>query len=166
MSSDVVEARLLQAIVDGDAGSRQVYADWLEEHEELDRAELLRILDRVVDMPRAPSFDLAFDDLTRRLAVVASGIEVEWRRLVARDAIEKCRPFADLTWLIDAAATRPARHASGFELPEQLRYLEGLAPAPQHEPMTPRVQSVLELASTVGPRVLGSLLAALRARLE
>jgi uncharacterized protein (TIGR02996 family) len=162
-----VEARLLDAIVDGDPASRQVYADWLEEHDELGRAEFLRVLDQLVGMPRAPSFDAAFEDLTRQLFVIAGDLDVEWRKTVGRGPVAKCMPFSDLSWAIEAPVRRPARALKSFELPEQLRYLEALAPAPQHEPMAPKPMPTLDvLASNVPTRVLESLLASLRARLK
>ncbi|HEX4422227.1 MAG TPA: hypothetical protein VH165_30150 [Kofleriaceae bacterium] len=160
-----VEAGLLDAIDEAAPGSREVYADWLEERGELPRAELLRVLELLVAMPRAPSFDAAFEQLTERLVVVARDIDLAWRQRVGRTAIASCLPYADLTQAIEA---RPARRAAGsWQLPEQLRYLEELAPAPvaAHEPMSPGLQAMLEqLASNATSRVLERLLASLRAR--
>jgi uncharacterized protein (TIGR02996 family) len=164
---DLVEARLLDEIDEADAGSREVYADWLEERAERERAEFLRLLELLVVMPRAPSFDAAFEDLTERLTAVARGIDLAWRQRVGRAAIASCLPYADLTRAIEA---RPAKRAAGsWQLPEQLRYLEELAsaPAPANDPMSPGLQSLLDqVASTAPSRVLESLLASVRARIK
>ena len=87
---DPVEERLIAAIAARDHASRVVYADWLEEHGHADRAEFLRLQDRLIGT--SPD-DPAFREGGRRLEALARGIDVEWRFAVGRPAIEGCLAF-------------------------------------------------------------------------
>ncbi len=69
---------------------RLVYCDWLEEHGYLDRAEFLRIQislraydDRTVTEP-------AVRDASERLRILSQSIDLRWRAIVARPALENC----------------------------------------------------------------------------
>ena len=84
---DPKEEKLLADITCGDAESRMVYADWLEENGDARRAELLRLQEAlaVVDdhVQRA--------ELVRRLRHIATLVDAEWRMRVARAPVEGCR---------------------------------------------------------------------------
>jgi uncharacterized protein (TIGR02996 family) len=83
------EARFLDAIKTnpGDDDTRAVYCDWLEEHGRADDAEFLRAQLALRDMmPEDPRFQ----QLASRLAALAPGMGLDWRRTVARPPIEQC----------------------------------------------------------------------------
>jgi hypothetical protein len=67
-----------------------VYADWLEERGQHARAEFLRVQQEMialaVDDPR-------FRGRSARLRELAATIDVQWRRKIARPAIENCVAF-------------------------------------------------------------------------
>ncbi len=87
---EATELRLLAAIAQRDEVSREVYADWLEEHGDHVRAEFLRVQDQITGMsPEDPMRELGAD----RLRVLAASIEIGWRYKVARPAIELCASF-------------------------------------------------------------------------
>ena len=81
------EAELLRAINDRDETSREIYADWLEDHGHADQAELVRVQQALIGP--APD-DAAFRARTQRLVELSATIDVRWRLLVARPAIENC----------------------------------------------------------------------------
>jgi uncharacterized protein (TIGR02996 family) len=83
---DPIEERLLADIVATDAASRLVYADWLEGRGQLARAEFLRLQEELVSTPEVPGWELR----SERLRELALGIDVQWRRKVARPAVEGC----------------------------------------------------------------------------
>ncbi|HEY5935657.1 MAG TPA: FHA domain-containing protein [Kofleriaceae bacterium] len=84
---DAIETRLLAAIASRDEASRVVYADWLEERGESDKAEFLRVQQELIGIsPDHP----AFHELGDRLRALAPMVEVAWRFAVARPAIERC----------------------------------------------------------------------------
>jgi len=87
VAADPTEEGLLATIAAGDDLARSVYADWLEEHEQLDRAEFLRVQQQL--RATAPDAE-GFDALSSRLGALATGIDVAWRVVVARPAIERC----------------------------------------------------------------------------
>ena len=88
-----IEQQLIDAIVAGDAASRMVYADWLEERGETTRAELLRLQELLADIDATDSDRRAqFQHAVRRLGALASDIDPEWRLLVGRPVVEHCRP--------------------------------------------------------------------------
>jgi uncharacterized protein (TIGR02996 family) len=69
---------------------RLVYCDWLEEHDFLDRAEFLRIQislraydDRTITEP-------AVLGASERLRILSTSIDLRWRAIVARPALENC----------------------------------------------------------------------------
>jgi uncharacterized protein (TIGR02996 family) len=84
---DATEAGLLRAIGAADAASREVYADYLEDHGHAAQAEFLRTQQRLYDL--APS-DPAFEATSERLRELSTTIEFQWRVRVARPAIERC----------------------------------------------------------------------------
>ena len=86
---DATELRLLAAITQRDEASRTVYADWLEEHGDLARAEFLRVQEALVVAQREA--DQAI--YTHKLRELAPSIDVGWRYKVARPAIERCLAF-------------------------------------------------------------------------
>jgi uncharacterized protein (TIGR02996 family) len=87
LARDPVEQRLLTGIAERDEASRVVYADWLEDRGELERAEFLRIQQEiVVSSPDEPRVEA----LTSRLRELAASIDVPWRTRVARPPIEHC----------------------------------------------------------------------------
>jgi len=84
---DKVEAGLLRAIGEGDLVSREVYADWLEEHGHASEAEFVRVQQALVAM--APE-DAGWQASSARLRELASTLDFRWRARVARPAIERC----------------------------------------------------------------------------
>lgn len=84
---DKVEAGLLRAIAEGDLASREVYADWLEEHGHAHEAEFVRVQQALAAM--APE-DAAFEPCSARLRELASTLDFRWRARVARPVIERC----------------------------------------------------------------------------
>jgi uncharacterized protein (TIGR02996 family) len=84
---DKVEADLLRAIGEGDQPSREVYADWLEDHGHAPEAEFVRVQQALVAM--APEAD-DFEPCSARLRELASTLDFRWRARVARPVIERC----------------------------------------------------------------------------
>jgi uncharacterized protein (TIGR02996 family) len=78
---DPAEEHLLAQIDAGDPGSREVYADWLEEHDFGGDAAFVRAQDELADR-----------DVARKLAATVS---YRWRLRVARAPIEACSPRFD-----------------------------------------------------------------------
>lgn len=79
------EQHLLAQIDAGEPGSREVYADWLEEHDFGRDAAFLRAQDEHFDLGTSR-------DVTRKLAATVS---YRWRIRVARSPIEACSPKFD-----------------------------------------------------------------------
>jgi uncharacterized protein (TIGR02996 family) len=75
---DAIEDGLLRAVAADDAASRVVYADWLEERGDAERAELTRLLDAAASPP------------SRRALELATRTDACWRARVARSPIERC----------------------------------------------------------------------------
>jgi len=73
---EATELRLLLAVVQHEAGSREVYADWLEERGDTDRAELLRLQEEGKPCDR--------------LRELAARSDLAWRFKVARAFVEGC----------------------------------------------------------------------------
>jgi len=84
---DKVEFELLRAIGEGDQPSREVYADWLEEHGHAAQAEFVRVQQALVAM--APE-DTHFEQCSTRLRELAPVLDFSWRVRVARPVIERC----------------------------------------------------------------------------
>ena len=79
------EPELLAAIDYQDHAARIVYADWLEEHDDAERAEFVRLQDALVgaeDETRAA--------IERRCQAIAMRTDIAWRCLVARSPIRGC----------------------------------------------------------------------------
>jgi uncharacterized protein (TIGR02996 family) len=81
------EAELLRAINERDEASREVYADWLEEHGHPREADFVRTQQALIALK--PD-DVAFRPQTQRLSQLAESVDPRWRRRVARPAIENC----------------------------------------------------------------------------
>lgn len=85
-----VEHRLLDAIAGGDHASRLIYADWLEQHGDGERAAFLRTQHELSQLaPGAPGFEDASD----RLRQLAAHVDPGWRARVATRTIEACAEF-------------------------------------------------------------------------
>ena len=84
---DKIEADLLRALGAGDLESREIYADWLEDHGHASEAEFLRVQQALVAM--APGAD-GFEACSARLRALASTLDFRWRARVARPLIERC----------------------------------------------------------------------------
>jgi hypothetical protein len=73
----------------------------------------------------------AFDEHAGRLAILATGLDREWRDQLACPAIAECFARRARGWI----ASSPHPRSGIWELPEQLRYLEKLTPRTPPEPM-------------------------------
>lgn len=88
---DATEEQLLADIAAGDDASRMVYADWLETHGDLRRAEFLRCQEALRELAgEDPATRPAFVEHSRRLRQLATVVELEWRMKVARAPVEGC----------------------------------------------------------------------------
>lgn len=81
------EAELLAQITAHEPASREIYADWLEEHGHAGEAEFVRAQDAVYAM--APE-DPGFATRAARLRQIAKTVDGRWRMRIARPAIENC----------------------------------------------------------------------------
>jgi uncharacterized protein (TIGR02996 family) len=81
------EAELLRAITERDEASREVYADWLEEHGHPREADFVRTQQALVAL--TPD-DVGFRPQTQRLSQLAEAVDPRWRLRVARPVIENC----------------------------------------------------------------------------
>jgi len=87
-----IEQQLIDAIIAGDSTSRMVSADWLEQRGQTARAELLRLQELLAGIDATDSDRRAqFQHAVRRLGELASDIDPEWRLLVGRPVVERCR---------------------------------------------------------------------------
>ena len=86
---DETEARFLELVEARPQSDdeRIVYCDWLEEHSFADRAEFLRLQIRLRDLSAA---DPAFQAGSERLRALGKLLDVRWRAIVARPALENC----------------------------------------------------------------------------
>jgi len=111
---DPVERSLLQQIVAGDEASRLVYADWLEGRGDAARAEFLRLQQELAAIdPTDAVARLRFRLEGRRLRELAGRLDLEWRRLVGRPAVEGCRKAAfDFVCRMDWATLAPTADPS------------------------------------------------------
>lgn len=80
------EADLLAAIDHQDHDTRTVYADWLEENGDLERAEFVRLQDAI-----AQPIDSVPTGAFERCREIAQKTDMAWRVLVARLPILDCR---------------------------------------------------------------------------
>lgn len=101
---DPIEASLLLAIRGGDHASREVYADWLDEHGDPRRAELLRVQERTL-APDSPADERAA--CTRRVRELAVVIDHDWRIAVARGRVERCDAACTMDWGSLAETSHP-----------------------------------------------------------
>jgi len=111
------EQALLQAAATGDAHSRVVYADWLEEQGDLARADFLRVQDQLVGLR---TDDVRFGGLTARLSALAAQIAPSWRIQIATPSVERCGAAFDfrcpMTWsALQPTARDGVRHCNGCQ---------------------------------------------------
>ncbi|HET7505867.1 MAG TPA: TIGR02996 domain-containing protein [Kofleriaceae bacterium] len=112
-TDEAIERRFLDALgaqPDDDA-TREVYADWLEQHGHAQRAEFLR-MQHAARVARSP-FDPDFAEASRRLTELAPLVGEGWRARVATAFVEKC-PRHRTDWR--------QRQALGFELLCSMRW--------------------------------------------
>ena len=81
------EPELLAAIDHQDHAARVVYADWLEEQGDSERAEWVRLQDRLLELPLGAERDAA----RNRAGRIACDLDPAWRVLVARVPIHNCQ---------------------------------------------------------------------------
>jgi len=124
-----IEAQFLGAIAAGDPTARPVYADWLEEHGHDLAAEYVRAQVELL----AATDARVFDERARQLALLAAGLDRAWRERLECPLIRERLAGRRLGWLAFSLAPPPRR--GDWELPEQLRYLEKLAPRTPPEPL-------------------------------
>ena len=90
------EATLLRAIAQHDEAARLVYADWLEGHGDVKRAEFLRLQQALVGpAPIDDGGKVLFKKRTERLRWLAESIDPAWRAAVARPLVENCDAHFD-----------------------------------------------------------------------
>ncbi|HEY3802771.1 MAG TPA: FHA domain-containing protein [Kofleriaceae bacterium] len=78
----------------GEQGSRDVYADWLDDHGHAREAGFVRAQDELVQL-RATRNAQAHDVRRREVGAMATRLDYPWRRHVSRSSIERCaREFA------------------------------------------------------------------------
>lgn len=127
---DVTELRLLANIAQQQAGSRMVYADWLEEHGDPVRAEFLRLQELIPTLAEGSHFTAT----STRLRELAAHIEMDWRRKVARPLIENCLGLeiaCPKEWGSLAPTTRQGvRHCSSCN--KQVYYCSSVPEARSH----------------------------------
>ena len=123
------EVNFLLSIAEGDPTIRPVFADWLEEHGDDLRAEYVRAQ---CDLLAATELS-TFDELARRLAILAIGLDRHWIEQLECPAIRERFVNRRLGWLSFSFSSSLA--SKGWELPEQLRYLEKLTPRTPPVPM-------------------------------
>jgi uncharacterized protein (TIGR02996 family) len=71
-----------------DETARLVYADWLEENGQPERAEFLRTEKELTELPEG---DGRAAELRARLRELAAGLSPAWLAVVSKPAIENCR---------------------------------------------------------------------------
>jgi len=76
---------------------------------------------------------VTFDERASQLAILATGLDPRWREQLECPLIRERFAGRRLGWLSLGFAPKPVK--SAWELPEQLRYLEQLAPRTPPEPM-------------------------------
>ncbi len=110
MDDDPVERTLLATLraEPADRATREVYADWLEQHGHGARASFLRL-----DAAEPP------DDAA--LAAVATPVDADWRAITSRAPIAKCVTFTfacPRRWdALAPTATDGVRHCAGCDRP-------------------------------------------------
>lgn len=107
-----------------------MYADWLEERGDSERAEYVRAQEALLE-----ATDLAvYDDRARQIAILGAALDPAWRTQLDCPAIRARLVGRRLGWLgFGLAAPRPPK--APWELPAQLRYLERLAPTRPAQPL-------------------------------
>src|SRR4051794_28353385 len=90
------EEAFLQAILDApeDDAPRLVYADWLEEHGQPERAAFIRLH---IELARLDQDDSRRDEVRRQLGPMLHGQEAAWRARLGRgvDGLRLARGFAE-----------------------------------------------------------------------
>jgi uncharacterized protein (TIGR02996 family) len=112
--ADDTEAALLGDVVGGEGASRTVYADWLEEQGDRERAELVRL-------ETTGSVGPAAERAAERRRELADRTDVAWRTLVARPPIEGCVEFefqCPKDWgSLTPTGESDVRHCSACDMP-------------------------------------------------
>lgn len=145
MSLSIVERPFVDMIVEEPANDEQrlVYADWLEEHGDIDRAELLRIELKLCDLlePFQQSSFETFKQLMSRRAKLMLAIIGQPKRCRADEIRAACLPFQwhDSQWL-DAI---------------QIRYVAHLA-VPTEDQKIGKLAAVKELMSLCSPGLMNA----------
>lgn len=131
---DPVERSLIDQLVAGDEASRLVYADWLEGRGDGVRAEFLRLQHALAGID---PLDLAVRTRLRgeiqRLRELSAHVDVHWRRLVGRPAVEGCRKVTfdfqcKMDWGTLAPTGRPdVRRCDGCG--DEVHYVASIAEA-------------------------------------
>lgn len=114
-ASEPAEHDLIAAIEGGDDSARLVYADWLEQRGDLQRAEFLRVQHALMTTERETP---AFHERTAALRALAPGLELPWRQRLARPFVEGCDGGFEVPCVRDwsqlARTERPdVRHCDG-----------------------------------------------------
>jgi uncharacterized protein (TIGR02996 family) len=86
-AGEPAEHDLLAAIEGGDDSARLVYADWLEQRGDLQRADFLRVQHALMTTERETP---AFHERTAALRALAPGLTLQWRQRLARPVVEGC----------------------------------------------------------------------------
>jgi hypothetical protein len=122
------ERDLIAAIAEGDHTSRTVYMDLLEQREDLERLEYLRLDDVLAEMPRFdPRYEAIHDrhaqlEWTYRDWCEQVGRDFVRRRLEANITVED--PMEDLSRLARLFYPRAEPPQKPWTLPVELQYLE------------------------------------------
>ena len=85
--SPKTEPELLGAIDHADHATRLVYADWLEEQGDHERAEYMRLQDSVVELADGGARDI----VRQRIIELDRKLDAAWRVIVARPQIVQCK---------------------------------------------------------------------------
>jgi uncharacterized protein (TIGR02996 family) len=80
------EPELLVAIEQQEDGARIVYADWLEEQGDSERAEYVRLQDAIHTLPDGEEREHAL----HRVSLLSGKLDAAWRVVVARPRIRNC----------------------------------------------------------------------------
>ncbi len=87
---DPTEAQLLAQIASREPGSREVYADWLDDRELSRDAEFVRAQDELVQLRVGTT--KAHGARTAEVGALAAELSFAWCRHVGRNPIERCAP--------------------------------------------------------------------------
>ena len=116
-----------------DLAGRSVYADWLEERGQWDRAEFLRL---TISADELASGDPRFAETTTRIQKLASCLDPVWRMQIASAEVENCKVIrreftCNMTWDRLTQTEDPFVRSCG-ECQNQVHYCRTEAEAEQH----------------------------------